>query len=205
MIITITILVWGEQILPTRYVGLIVLTTGYGTLNGGTPCFGGGGGQVLMVNLYQCYCKHYKMNGLCPMPHYEFQRRIAHVWLDKDYYSEKDKDNLSSSKSVSSGSTRNSSSSRRSRVSGDSLHPLNGNLKCRMNTSLCHWPCPAKGNIISSRCCQLHLWACGKCKYANCISCKDCNVNLCTDHRLGFGWGEGCSQSKIWDWFGRKW
>ena len=103
------------------------------------------GDQVLMVNLYQCYCKYYKMNGLCPMPHYEFQRRIAHVWLDKDYYSEKDKNNLSSSKSVSSGSTRNSSSSRRSRVSGDSLHPLNGNLKCRMSTSLCHWPCPAKG------------------------------------------------------------
>ena len=120
------------------------------------------------------------MNGLTPLTHYEYQKRIAHVWLDNEYYAEEDNNSASSSRSVSSDGTRSSSPSRRSRVSDSSLHPLNGTLKCRMNTALPHWPSPAEGNSFSSQYCQLHLWACDTRKYANCILCRDCNVNLCT-------------------------
>ena len=98
-----------------------------------------------MVNAYKCYYEYIKGLSETPMNHYEFQKMISHVWIDKDYYNKntrqtQDGDNTST---ISTCSTRTSSSSSRglrSRISASTLNPLTGSLKCRLDRSLPHWP-----------------------------------------------------------------
>ena len=89
------ILVWVGQTLLIKSVGPINLTTGYANYKWWHSVFWWGV-QVLMVNLCQCYCKFQKMNGPTPLTHYEYQKSIAHVWLDKEYYFDEDSEKPSS-------------------------------------------------------------------------------------------------------------
>ena len=111
------------------------------------------------------------------MTHYEYQKKIAHVWLDKDFYKKNESPSYIPPRSVASSLTSNSMSSRKSRISDSSVHPLNGLLRYRLDRLCGHWPTKtsAKHN------CQLHHWACGKRTYKNVSYCKDCNVCLCTE------------------------
>ena len=43
--------------------------------------------QVSMVNSYKCYCKYHNSINETPMNHYKYQKMIAHVWMEKQYYS----------------------------------------------------------------------------------------------------------------------
>ena len=47
------------------------------------------GVHVLMVNSYRRYCCYHEMNGLIPMSHYDYQKEIAHVWMQRDYHAQK--------------------------------------------------------------------------------------------------------------------
>ena len=49
------------------------------------------GFQTLMINSYKCYSIYHVNLGLEPMNHYEFQKMIAHVWMDPDYYQRDEK------------------------------------------------------------------------------------------------------------------
>ena len=68
----------------------------------------------------------------------------------------------------------------------DSLDPLSGVFKKRLNRNLGHWPYPTK----TSSYCQLCRWAADDSttgpsperkprKFNNVIQCAECNVNLC--------------------------
>ena len=141
------------------------------------------GVQVLMVNSYKCYCTHLKLEGLTPMSHYDYQRKIAHVWLDKNYYAKCDNEPspTSTSKSVvtSTSSLTSTNSNRRFRICDSSLHPLTGSLKCRLNSTLEHWPSPPPKASMN---CQLHYWLTSQRKYKDVQYCKTCNVSLCTEY-----------------------
>ena len=147
------------------------------------------GVHVLMVNAYRCYVRHLLMNGLTPMSHYEFQCKIARVWLDKDYYSKQSGEGgfrRSSSLSTSMSdisSCASHESKRKTRMSESGLHPFTGALKSRLNRTLGHWPCaPSIHHPTIKSNCQLHLWATGKRKYKDVVYCADCNTSLCTDN-----------------------
>ena len=140
------------------------------------------GFQVLMVNAYKCYSVFLKSLGEVPMPHYKFQKMIAHAWMDKDYYSGSKQDYPQGTSSLSTmSSITTPDSTKRSRVSVHSLMPITGSLKHRLNNSLGHWPCATAQHHIKKSNCQLHYWATGKRKYSNVAYCKDCRVSLCTD------------------------
>ena len=135
-----------------------------------------------MVNAYKCYSVFLKSLGEVPMPHYKFQKMIAHAWMDKDYYSGSKQDYPQGTSSVSTmSSITTPDSTKRSRVSVHSLMPITGSLKHRLNNSLGHWPCATAEHHIKKSNCQLHYWATGKRKYSNVAYCKDCRVSLCTD------------------------
>ena len=109
---------------------------------------------------------------------------IAHVWMDKGYYSRKrqrqDDESVStvSTCSINTGTSRGGS---RSRISVSGLNPLTGSLKCRLDKSLPHWPSPPTKHDAKLFNCQLYYWATGKRVYQNVQYCKECNVSLCTD------------------------
>ena len=155
------------------------------------------GVQVLMVNSYRCYRKHLEMNKLTPMSHYDYQKKIAHVWLNKDYYtttSESDIVAPSTSRSASSAvsTVTTATTIRKARICESSLHPLTGALKCRLNTRFGHWPtAPSQSHPNQETVCQLHRWITGKRKYKDVQFCPDCNVSLCT---------EGCYQIFHTEW-----
>ena len=110
------------------------------------------GVQVLMVNSYQCYRKYLQDECLEPMSHYQFQAMIARAWMDNAYYADIGKASLGSAsdmQSTSSISTTTADSTRKSRISNSSLHPLTGKLKCRLNHSYSHWPSPPEQRILS--------------------------------------------------------
>ena len=76
---------------------------------------------------------------LKPVSHYDFKKKIAHVWLDKNYYNAAaNEDNMSMPSAASSLSTTTTKSKRFARVCTKSLHPLTGALKCRLNRTLGH-------------------------------------------------------------------
>ena len=118
------------------------------------------GVHVLMVNSYKCYCEYHKGLDESPMNHYNFQKMIAHVWMDKEYYSNylkpTQRGGSISTYSIST-STHNGS---RSRISASALNPLTGLLRCRLNVSLPHWPSAPPKEETKTMYYQLH----------NCIS-----------------------------------
>ena len=143
------------------------------------------GVQVLMVNSYKCYQRYHEMERLKPMTHYEYQTKIACAWLDHTYFDglkavSTSPGGLQSISSAGSGSmtTTSDSSQRRTRISENSLDPLVGSLKCRLNHTLPHWP---KTSSCKQHYCQLCYWASRKRKYQNVVLCRSCNVVICTD------------------------
>lgn len=143
------------------------------------------GMQVLMVNAYKCYCEYIKSLSETPMNHYEFQKMIAHVWMDKDYYTKSTRHTQDgdSTSTLSTFSIRTTTSSRRSRsrISASALNPMTGSLKCRLDRSLPHWPSAPSKDEVKKFTCQVHYWAAGIRKYKNVQCCKECNVSLCTE------------------------
>ena len=135
-----------------------------------------------MVNSYKCYCEYTKGIGEKPMSHYEYQKMIAHAWMDKGYYSKKsEEDGIVSTVSTFSISTCTSRGGSRSRISVSGLNPITGSLKCRLDKSLPHWPLAIAKQDTKLFNCQLHYWATGKRIYQNVQYCKECNISLCTD------------------------
>lgn len=136
-----------------------------------------------MVNAYCCYRKHHEMNGSTPVSHYEFQKQVAHVWLEKKYYEKEERSESlrathAASMSGLSTSSNSTLSSKRSRISDSALHPTKGSLNCRLGNCASHWPKPPKGKSRQIYC-QLHKWAGGRRKYKDVAYCVECNVNLC--------------------------
>ena len=119
------------------------------------------------------------------MKHYEYQKMIAHAWMNKQYYSKRQRetrdDESLSTVSTCSISTCTSRGGSRSRISVGALNPISGSLKCRLNTTLPHWPSPPTKQSTKLFNCQLHYWATGKCTFVNVQYYKECNVSLCTD------------------------
>lgn len=143
------------------------------------------GFQTLMINSYKCYSIYHVNLGLEPMNHYEYQKMIAHVWMDPDYYQRDEKkitrlrENDETDTRCSTVSTMTTENERkRTRVTDSSLKPITGSLKLRLDTSMGHWPVTAHRRNAN---CQLHYWASGIRKYKNVVLCQECNVYLCTD------------------------
>jgi len=155
------------------------------------------GFQVLMINSYKCYFTYCTDNNIKPMSHYEFQKKIGHVWLDKFYYENKNSSQISrcssqGSLSSLSLSTCSTDTSRRQRISELSLNPFSGSCKCRLDRTISHWPsAPKRLHGAKKSNCQLHYWATGKRKYAATAYCQNCNVSLCIN---------GCYEMFHCDW-----
>ena len=81
-----------------------------------------------------------------------------------------------SSLSASTGST---GGCRRARILEQSLNPMDGALKDRMNKTISHL---ATFPRTSKPYCHLHYWVTGERRYSNCAYCGNCNVVLCTDN-----------------------
>ena len=142
------------------------------------------GVQVLLVNSYKCYYKYYNIINETPMNHYKYQKMIAHVWMDKQYYSrvsrqKQDGEIISTMSTLSTNAS--SVSSRRSHISASYLNPFTVSSKSRINTSVAHWPSVPSQSEIKKCNCQLHWWVTGKSKYKNVAFCKECDVSLCTE------------------------
>ena len=154
------------------------------------------GVQVLMVNAYKCYCEYIKGPSETPMNHYEFQKMISHVWMDKDYYNKNPRQTQDGDSTLTLSTsiirTISSSRGRRSQISASALNPLTRSLKCRLDSSLPHWPSAPSKNEVKKFSCQVHYWVAGKCTYRNIQYYKECNVSLYT---------EGCFElfHKCWD------
>ena len=119
------------------------------------------------------------------MNHYGYQKMIAHAWMNKEYYkkrqTETGDDGSLSTVTTCSVSTSTSRGGSRCRISVSALNPISGSLKCRLDTTLPHWPSPPTKESTKLFNCQLHYWATGKRIFQNVQYCKECNVSLCTD------------------------
>ena len=137
-----------------------------------------------MVNAFKCYCEYIKGLNETPMNHYEFQKMISHVWMDKDYYNTNTRQTQDgdSTSTLSTCSIRTSSSrGSRSRISASALNSLTRSLKCRLDRSLPHFPSAPSTNEVKKFNRQVHYWVSGKRTYMNVQYCKECNVSLCTE------------------------
>ena len=149
------------------------------------------GVQVLIVNSFVVYKKVLKQAGMTPMSHYEYQKAIALGLLDEETYGSKragyntpTDDASMSTMSSANSSTTASGLNKRKRIADQALDPIDGNLRCRLNSQLSHWPQTARKDKAGNKPrCQLHRWACGHTysKQTNVVYCAECNVNLCTD------------------------
>ena len=149
------------------------------------------GVQVLIVNSFVVYKKVLKQAGMTPMPHYEYQKAISLGLLDEETYGSKQAgyntptdDASMSTMSSANSSTTASGLNKRKRIADQALDPIDGNLRCRLNSQLSHWPQTARKDKAGNKPrCQLHRWACGHTysKQTNVVYCAECNVNICTD------------------------
>ena len=147
---------------------------------------------VLKVNAYVCYVDFMKEQGVPQqqiLTHYEFRKQIALAWLDADQYwpdkyQYKKRKDPPTATDATVRPTRAATlqatieSSRPGRVCDKSLDGLHGKLRCRVDTSVSHFPVRLKSRQVY---CSLHRWATsGDMKYRGGITkCSHCNVALC--------------------------
>ena len=116
------------------------------------------------------------------MSHYLFLKMTAHTWMDKDYYSEYKEYDIQGTGSVSYMRTiTNPDFPKRSWLSNNSLMPITGSFKHRLNKSLGYWPSSPALNHIKKSNSHMHYWATGKRKYSSVAYRKDCRLSICTD------------------------
>ena len=146
------------------------------------------GVQVLLTNSYVVYKQCLLRAGCEPVSHYKYQVACAKAWIDPDNYGKSVRtpsENGSSTISTMSGAsdvTSPASKKRRARVSEKSLHPRKGKLRCRLNHSFNHWPCPAPKDANKNNApCQMHWWLFNQKRASNVAHCPTCNVTLCVD------------------------
>ena len=115
------------------------------------------GFQVLIVNAFKYYSRHDEEIQEASMSHLKFQKNIAHTWIQDDYYGTKNIaptiSPATDACSLSSASTATTTSTRRSRIADNSLHPISGSLKSRLDKLGDHWPAStSKRHIKKSNC-----------------------------------------------------
>lgn len=170
------------------------------------------GFQILLTNSYVAYSKYYDLVEMSEkkMSHYDYIKAVALSWIcpnrfrspststtstsDSAVYDlevflpAKKKVKLSSSETYCSTTSSSSTTilKRKTVVNDSSLHPSHGELICRLNTTVQHFPenKKSKHQKHTRPKCQLHRWARGRKGLevrSNILSCDICNVNLCVD------------------------
>ena len=154
------------------------------------------GFQVMLTNSYIVYTKFHKLHKTekLMVSHYDYIKLIAIAWIDPENYGpqtpmkdlprskNETKDNeerprtrrrIMDTETLASGGSK-----RCKEVSDDSLDPLNGLLRMRLqHNTIQHWPQDAGGKR-----CQLHRWARGregKSVMKGTMKCSVCQVILC--------------------------
>ena len=144
--------------------------------------FGGDNGECHMMMRRFCEIKDVKQ----PYNHHEFQEMIGYALIspETEWTTRNRKKKAPASKTPPPEMNK-----RAPKVSCNSLHPTDGALKCRLDSTLDHIPrsCPRKSNK-SENICQLHRYANKKVtgednlppgSRGGVMYCATCRVNLC--------------------------
>ena len=151
------------------------------------------GFQVLLTNSYIVYTKYHSMlDSKNTVSHYEYIKEVALAWVNREMYLPKvigirskkrkpddDKPNTRASRKINFDMNSDASITSCIRVNDSTLHPNNGKLSCRLNTTVQHFP--SKPRVKRARC-ALHRWARGRegsevMRDLN--TCTYCQVTLC--------------------------
>ena len=159
------------------------------------------GYQLLLTNSFVLYCKYHRMiDSNQAVSHYDYIKTIALGWINQDTHwpkqvklkkrkADKEVDDgkrhtrATTRKLYSSSSQMSSSSSKTKQIKDKTLDPIRGELNCRLQTSVQHFP--VRQTTKTAAKCQLHRWARrgtnGKEVRKGVFSCSYCQVHLCID------------------------
>ena len=152
------------------------------------------GFQLLLTNSYVLYRKfHIIHNSKPPFTHYEYIKKICLAWINREMFwptmigdgvtKRKEQDEQMQTrrakKRLEIDTNSFESSGSKGTINDRTLHPINGNLKMRLNYSVQHLP---EISCSKNPRCALHRWArnrTGAAVMRDVVVCSVCRVHLC--------------------------